>query len=172
TNGDVIVFTTDDELWHTEPEPEGSDLLSSAKHAVKRVFGDILGIGPTTGHTLVKRVIAVEGQTVSCCDGSGRVLVDGAALEEPYVYDDLPFAPGALDCDSLPVSTRCFGEVTVPEGMMLVLGDHRAMSSDGIAECRGSPEADADCVRWVRREDVVGEVFSVVWPLNRFGGLP
>ncbi len=79
--------------------------------------------------------------------------------------------PGSLDCESTPVSQRCFGEVTVPEGMLLVLGDHRGASSDGIAQCRGSMDTGDACVRWVRESDVIGEAFAVVWPIGRFGGV-
>jgi signal peptidase I len=30
---------------------------------------------------------------------------------------------------------------------------------------------DASCLRTVRDDDVVGEVFSIVWPIPRFGGV-
>ncbi|WP_029088322.1 signal peptidase I [Brevibacterium album] len=171
-NGDVVVFHTQDELWpSTAPSPEGG-FLGSAKHLVKRVAGDGLGIGPGTEDMLVKRVIAVPGQTVECCDAQGRLLVDGEPLDEPYVHDDLPFVPGELDCASEPRSQRCFPPVTVPEGMLLMLGDHRARSADGISQCRGlDAETSAGCVRWARTEDVTGRTVSIIWPLGRFGGL-
>lgn len=170
--GDIVVFTADDELWPSAAAPTVGP-LAAAKHAVKWVFGDLLGFGPTTGHTLVKRVIAVGGQTVSCCDAQGRVIVDGEPLDEPYLFEDPLFEPGALDCETTPRSLRCFGEVIVPEGMLLVLGDHRGASSDGILQCRGSGEAASDdsCVRWARESDVIGEAFAVVWPLGRLGAI-
>lgn len=168
--GDVVVFTADDELWRSSSAP-ASGPIALAKQGVKWLFGDVLGFGPTTGHTLVKRVIAVEGQTVSCCDVDGRLLVDGEPLDEPYIFEDPIFEPGSLDCTSAPVSQRCFGELTVPSGMLLVLGDHRGASSDGISQCRGRTDGGEACVRWAREEDVIGEAFAVVWPLNRFGGL-
>ena len=40
----------------------------------------------------------------------------------------------------------------------------------GVAACRGGG-VDASCLRTVRDDDVVGEVFSIVWPLPRFGGV-
>ena len=170
--GDIVVFTADDELWsRSAAQPTGP--VAAAKQAVKWVFGDLLGFGPTTGHTLVKRVIAVGGQTVSCCDAQGRVIVDGEPLDEPYIFENPLFEPGALDCETSQRSHRCFSEVTVPEGMLLMLGDHRGASSDSIQQCRGSAEvANADpCVRWARESDVVGEAAAVVWPLSRFGGV-
>ncbi len=187
-NGDVIVFATDDALWPRTDAGSGGGALSGVKYAAKWVFGDLLGFGPTTAHTMVKRVIGTAGQTVACCDAQGRLTVDGVPLDEPYIFEDPAFVPGELDCDTTPASSRCFAPVTVPEGMLLVLGDHRGASSDGILPCRGVPagagtgaeasEADdaggsADgCARWVRVSDVYGEVFAIIWPLNRFGGLP
>lgn len=179
--GDVIVFATDDALWPREDAFADGGALAGVKTAVKWVFGDLIGIGPTTAHTMVKRVIGTPGQSVRCCDADGRVEVDGVPLDEPYIFEDPAFVPGQLDCDTTPASSRCFAEATVPEGMLLMLGDHRGASSDGVLRCRGSDgtgSADAvgagadTCVRWVKASDVYGEVFAVVWPLNRFGGLP
>ena len=51
-----------------------------------RQFGSSIGIGSPPEYDLVKRVIAVGGQTVSCCDSQNRVMVDGKPLDEPYVY--------------------------------------------------------------------------------------
>lgn len=169
--GDVVVVHTDDELWPSSSAEE-TGLVASAKHAVKWVFGDLLGLGPMSDHTLVKRVIGAEGQTVACCDAEGRVTIDGVPLDEPYVFEDPPFLVDSLDCETAVVSARCFPAVTVPEGMLLVLGDHRGASSDGITRCRGANDSPADtCVRWVKVDDVVGAVWRIVWPLGRFGSL-
>ncbi|MEU2615174.1 S26 family signal peptidase [Micromonospora sp. NPDC007271] len=37
---------------------------------------------------LLKRVVAVGGETIACCDTSGKVTVDGKPLAEPYVAED------------------------------------------------------------------------------------
>ncbi len=173
-SGDVVVFTADPGLWpNGRIDAADPGVWDALKHAAKWVLGDLLGFGPTTGHTLVKRVIGTAGQTIRCCDAEGRLLVDGVPQDEPYIVDDLPFEPGALDCSTAPRSLRCFSAVTVPEGMLLVLGDHRSASSDGIFLCRGDAEEQTDggCVRWVRERDVIGEVVLVFWPLGRIGGL-
>ncbi|WP_291048149.1 signal peptidase I [Herbiconiux sp.] len=160
--GDVVVFDASD-AWEA---PRAAD-PNPLKAAVKWV-GGIVGIGPSDRHTLVKRVIAGPGQTVSCCDAEGRMLVDGVPLDEPYVFEDLPFVAGSTDCESTPASLRCFDEYTLPDDRYLVLGDHRSASGDGLANCRGQTVID-DCVRLVKKEDVVGRVFQIVFPFGNWG---
>ena len=156
---DVVVFNGD-EAW-AEPVED-----ATALQAVTRTFGDITGIGASHDHALVKRVIGVGGQVVECCTDGGQVTVDGQPLEEPYIHQDLPYAKDELDCSTEPRSPRCFGPLTVPEGKVLVMGDHRSNSADSVIGCRGI-EADLageDCARFVDEQDVVGEVFVTIWP--------
>lgn len=160
TTGDIIVFNASEDTWGENPNISDNPL----KNAVKWVTG-LVGIGPSLNHTLVKRVIAGPGQTVSCCDVTGRMLVDGEPLSEPYVSSNFDFTPGALDCDSEPRSRRCVPEYTVPEGQYVVLGDNRAVSSDSLWRCRGKDNLDG-CVRTVSRGDVVGKFLTVAWPLD------
>lgn len=70
------------------------------------------------GKPLVKRVIALEGQTVDIDFGAGIVYVDGEALEEDYIREPT-WTPEGLDFP-----------ITVPEGHIFVLGDNRNDSSD------------------------------------------
>ena len=100
----------------------------------------------------VKRVIAVGGQTVSCCDNQGRVVVDDRAVVEPYVY----FLPEAGAASQSP-----FPPVHVPPGELWVMGDSRNNSSDSRSPGRGPVPID----------DVVGLVWWRVLPLSRFGHL-
>ncbi|KJQ55075.1 signal peptidase I [Microbacterium sp. SA39] len=158
--GDIVVFRPD-ESWGEKPV------------AGNWFTGGLQWVGETTGirpYVLVKRVIAGEGQAVECCDADGRVLVDGEPLDEPYVVKDLPFVSGELDCDSMPMSTRCFAEVTVPEDAYLVLGDNRANSADSVFLCRGVADPDDGCWRWMQRAAVFGKAGPILWPLSRWGG--
>jgi len=163
--GDVIVFDAD-ETW-------GAHAAASDPwwKAAARWVGEVTGFGPSGPHTLVKRVIAGPGQVVECCTASGAITVDGVELDETYLGSDFPFDAGTLDCTTEPASMRCFDPVTVPEGSYLVLGDNRANSSDSAAHCRGVPDADASCWRWATREDVVGKVGLILWPIGRWGAL-
>ena len=107
---------------------------------------ELVGLFPTSGH-LVKRVIGVGGDTVRCCDAQGRVTVNGTPLGEDY----LP--PGEV-----PSLVRF--EQQVPEGHLWVMGDNRSHSADSRAHL-GDPGGG-----FVSVDEVVGKVFSVVWPLD------
>lgn len=173
-NRDIIVFKTDELLWPQPAQPTSNAAIEQLKHGVKFVFGDLLGIGPATEPLMMKRVIGTSGQTVECCSAAGKLKVDSVELDEPYIFEDLPFSVGSADCSSTPVSSRCFAPVTVPKGMLLVLGDHRSNSSDGISLCRGKEVGEPsteNCARWVRVDDVIGKPFVRFWPLNRIGGI-
>ncbi len=81
---------------------------------------------------LLKRVVAVGGGTVACCDSAGRVTVDGNPLDEPYVAEDasLDEPPNPNYC-----GPRRFATVTVPADSVFVMGDSRARSND--SRCAG-----------------------------------
>lgn len=86
---------------------------------------------------IVKRVIALPGQTFSMVDG--RVYLDGRLLDEPYITQ--------FSWDSYP-------ETVVPEGCCIVLGDHRTNSND-------SRFWTDPFVRW---EDLLGRAMFVYFP--------
>ena len=84
-------------------------------------YGDIVILrknGVFDDDPIVKRVIAVEGQTVDIDFAEGIVYVDGEALEEDYIRDPTYTAEGT----EFPL--------TVPEGSIFVMGDNRNGSSD------------------------------------------
>lgn len=162
SRGDVVVFTRP-AAWSSETAAESSAGLRT----YVRAFGDLTGIGPSNEQYLVKRVIAVEGDTVSCCSKDGRLTVNGFPVNEAYIYEDLPFVHGEQDCYSGIRSLRCFAEYTVPENELFVLGDHRSQSSDSAIFCRSPITPARDCVRSVPEESVVGHAVFKVWPLDR-----
>ena len=67
---------------------------------------------------IVKRIIAVGGQTVDIDFTSGTVYVDGTALEEDYINDRTYTFEGT----EFPL--------VVPEGSVFLMGDNRNMSTD------------------------------------------
>lgn len=164
STGDIVVFDAG-QAWNIAPAAEANPLRQ-----VARWLGEVTGFGPSGAHTLIKRVIASPGQTLSCCTDDGQIVLDGQALDEPYVTFDFPFEPGTLDCGSTPVSQRCFDEVTVPADSYVVLGDNRANSADSAQSCRGDA-ATPDCWRFAQRDEVVGKAAVILWPIGRWAVL-
>lgn len=89
---------------------------------------------------LIKRVIAVEGQTVEV--RGGQVIVDGVALDEPYIEE-----PPSYE----------YPPVTVEPGMLFVLGDNRNNS------------ADSHNFGPISEELVTGRADVRYWPPGRIG---
>ncbi|MFE5599006.1 signal peptidase I [Streptomyces coelicoflavus] len=96
---------------------------------------------------MVKRVVAVGGDTVSCCQ-KGRLTVNGKVIDEPY----LPAGTPAEISD--------FQTVTVPEGRLFLLGDERHNSVDSTAHLTDAARGT------VSRGAVDARVDAVVWPMN------
>lgn len=164
--GDIVVFTRPDS-WQAESAVPRSGGMAG----LVRSFGDVTGIGPSNERFLVKRVVATGGQTISCCGDDGNLRIDGQPFKEPYIFEDLPFEPGGLDCQTSPRSLRCVPPFTVPVDELVVLGDHRSNSVDSAIACRTPAVEPADCVRTIPASAVVGRVAGRFWPLNRAGGV-
>jgi signal peptidase I len=151
--GEVVVFH-DPGNWLT-----AADLPPRSRSATVRDIKSALstvGLLPSaTEKDLVKRVIAVGGDTVDCNAGA-PVSVNGLALSEPYVY------PGATPCDDYSVGT-----VQVPEGYIWVMGDHRDDSEDSRYQRLHNNGGG-----FVPVGDVVGRAVVVAWPLTHWAALP
>ena len=89
----------------------------------------------------VKRIIAKAGDTLEIVNGT--VYLNGEELNEPYLRE----AMRAED----------FGPVTVPEGSYFCMGDNRNHSLDARYWEN----------TWVTKEDIIGKVYFVYWPLNK-----
>jgi signal peptidase I len=149
--GDIVVFRGP-ESWAPEVRIAGP---SNVVQRGLRSIGQLIGIAQPSEKDFIKRVIAVGGQTVQCCDPQGRVMVDGRPLDEPYIYLD-----GEED-----VRLSQFGPITVPPGRLWVMGDHRNASADSRAHF-----TDAN-LGTISVDDVIGKAFVIVWPPSRWDTL-
>lgn len=107
---------------------------------------------------LIKRVIGVGGDTVSC-KGTGPLTVNGKALNESdYVY------AGNTPCSQDDQGGQF--TVKVPKGFIWVMGDHRQNSRDSRYNQSDKNHG------MVPVDQVVGRAVVKAWPITRWGTLP
>lgn len=116
-------------------EPEQGDIVTFADPEV-------------AGRTLIKRVIATEGQTVDINDEDGMVYVDGVPLTESYTQGETYTLDGNFTYP-----------YTVGEGELWLMGDNRENSQD--SRHFGSVPAST----------VTGKAVFVYWPIEQVGTL-
>jgi signal peptidase I len=129
--GDIVVFR----------DPREEELQETIPEAVIRSVLEAVGIR-TRGHDdLIKRVVGLPGETVEV--KGNHVLIDGTAIEEPYLADVfMPDEPA----------------VTLGGDEVFVMGDNRNASFDSR---RFGP---------IPLDEIVGEAFVTIWPISHFGG--
>ena len=114
--------------------------LSYRLHTPRRTDVVVLHIPDHSKELLIKRVIALPGETIQIKDGS--VYIDGEVLDEPY----------------LNVETRgSYGPLTIPPDCVFVMGDNRGASNDSRSF---GP---------VPIQQVVGRAWVSYWPIEVFG---
>jgi signal peptidase I len=147
--GEVVVFHDPDKWLAGEPTIEPNAV---------QTFLSWIGLMPSAEEKdLIKRVIGVGGDTVSC-KKTGPLTVNGKPLNEPYVY------PGNTPC-SMDDSGGQF-TVKVPKGYIWVMGDHRQNSRDSRYNQSDKNHG------MVPVDKVVGRAIVKAWPINRWGTLP
>jgi signal peptidase I len=145
--GDVIVFR-DPAGWLPEATIQSGNAVTNAI----RDGLVLVGVVPNPAKQyLVKRVIGVAGDHVVAKD---QVLtINGKPTSEPYIF-----------AGNTPSDTDF--NITVPEGKVWVMGDHRGASGDS--------RVHQDDVNngMVPVEKITGKVVAKIWPLSRIGLVP
>lgn len=119
-----------------------TEKISYRLHPPQR--GDIVVVVQPDGKpALIKRVAAMEGQTVAVVEG--HTYIDGQPVDEPWVANF-----GGPDCSPQ----------RVPAGYIFILGDNRAVSRDSRA------------IGPVPLEAILGRAWLVYWPLDQARLLP
>ncbi|PRB72608.1 signal peptidase I [Arthrobacter sp. MYb213] len=138
--GDVVVFR-DDHQWLPPLETTPTGLENALSW---------VGILPAGDEQyLVKRIIGMPGDKVECCSADGKLIINGEKITEPYIYAG--DSPSDIKFD-----------VTVPEGKIWVMGDHRGASADSRfhVDVQGG---------FVDLDSVQGRASLISWPIDRFG---
>jgi signal peptidase I len=144
--GDVVVFKDPGGWLEGEFEPPEDPVgIKQVKTALTFV-----GLLPSDDEQdLIKRVVALGGDTVKCCDEKGRVTVNGAPLKEPYLHpEDQP--------------SKMRFDVKVPRGRVFVMGDHRSNSADSRYHLDDPGHGT------VPEKLVVGRAVVIAWPFDHW----
>ncbi len=124
-DGDFLI------LWSLFYTPQQGDIISANCQGLDEV--------------IVKRIIAVEGQTVDIDFETGSVYVDGELLDEPYIKNLTLNDEGGFTYP-----------VTVGEGQYFVMGDNR----------QGSRDSRDASVGLIDRDDILGKVVLRLYPFS------
>ena len=144
--GDVVVFR-DPDNWLPEPFAiDENKYLAKTKEALVAV-----GVLPNpTKQYLVKRVIGIAGDKVECCSKNKKLMINGVEIKEPYIFA----GNSASDTNF---------NVTVPDGKIWVMGDHRAASADSRFHQEDVNKG------MVPTSKVTGKVVGIIWPIKNLG---
>ncbi|MGW1159607.1 signal peptidase I [Streptomyces sp. NPDC002513] len=145
--GDVVVFRDPGDWLAGEKTTKNNDPV-----VIKQVKEGLTWIGllpSDNDRDLIKRVVAVGGDTVKCCDAQGRVTVNGTPLNEPYIHPENKPSDFSFS-------------VTVPPGRLWVMGDHRANSADSRYHRTEKFSGT------VSEKSVVGRAVVIAWPVGHW----
>ena len=149
SRGDVVVFR-DPANWLPEPFTAGENKVM----AKIRTGLETVGVLPNPAKQyLVKRVIGVAGDHVVCCAKDGKLTINGKSTDEPYIFAGNK--PSEMEFN-----------VTVPDGKIWVMGDHRGSSADSRYHQEDVNHG------FVPVSKVTGRVYAIIWPLKHFALVP
>ena len=131
--GDIVVFYS---------PLNGEDDANFPERVVRHIL-EAVGVRTASADDLIKRVVAVGGDTVEIKEGV--LLINDVAIPEPYLFEP----------DAMPD----FGPEMVPVGSVFVMGDNRRISFDSR---RFGP---------ISNENLIGEGVLRIWPVDRFGAV-
>lgn len=144
------------------PTLNNGDILLISRLGYTPERGDVVIVQATNDDVkrpLVKRIIALGGDTIRINFDTWEVTVNGELIDEPYVNK----VPGYMEVYSSNLtlsrveSDALIFEGTVPEGKLFIMGDNRNNSKDSRS------------IGFVDERDVVGDVKYRLFPLSEAG---
>jgi signal peptidase I len=149
SRGDVVVFRDPDNWLPEIVDYDTNKYVAKAKGALVAV-----GVLPNPAKQyLVKRVVGVAGDHIVCCTKGGNLTINDVKVTEPYIYAGNK--PSEMKFD-----------VTVPEGKIWVMGDHRGASADSRYHQEDINKG------FVPLSRVTGRVVAVIWPFKNITYVP
>lgn len=148
--GDIVVFEDPDQWLSSVPEVSHGPV----RDGVERVLSFVGLLPNTSDNHLIKRVIGMPGDRITCCDAQGHLTVNGVPITETYIK------PGDVP------SSITF-DITVPAGKVWVMGDHRSDSEDSRFHDPDGTGAQGS----VPIDRITGRAVAIVWPFDRGGWL-
>ncbi len=154
--GEVVVFNSPYSFNDVLIAQRSTPLPSAFNCALVNfpLFNLFSGIVDPACHAYIKRVVAIEGDTV-VVNSEGRVFINNKLIKEPYVSNFCPVSKGMVtSCRSV--------NIEVPSQHVFVLGDNRSNSWDG----RFWPENS-----FLPENQILGRAVWRFWPFRRIGDI-
>jgi signal peptidase I len=123
-------------------------LIKSESVILLVIFGALQYFG-----ALVSPLFGVAGDRIICCTKDDKLSVNGVEIDEPYIFAGNK--PSEMTFD-----------VTVPEGKIWVMGDHRGASADSRYHQEDINKG------FVPVSKVTGRVVAVIWPFKNITYVP
>ncbi len=142
-----------------EPTLQNNDRMYVNKLFYTPERGDVVIIksNKTNDKFWIKRVIAVEGDTLFIDFRTGDVYVNDEIIDEPYINEETLTFGNYVNHLLVQGQFTRENPLTIPEGEVFVMGDNRNHSSDSRA------------IGTVAVEDVEGHAVFRFWPLDKMG---
>jgi signal peptidase I len=122
----------------------GNEIVATQSIAGEELYrGDLVLVDATAWQTsnvpavMIRRIVGIGGDTLSCCDDTKRLLVNGREINEEYVGPDVPYGP--------PWTTMTFS-ATVPPDRYFLLGDQRNNAVDSRLSPGGTGALPASAI--------------------------
>lgn len=150
--GDIVVFEksafggVEDLPWYQD---------------ARNFLRELLGLPTGSQEDYIKRIVAVEGDTIRYVGTPRKMFVNGDEVDLGYVKggkDRFSSTITSQDCKRLEMQSVEDG-CRVPAGRIFVMGDNRANSED------------SRILGPIDRDKIIGRAFVIIWPADDFRSL-